>query len=326
MTLRLSVHRSRWRAHVDLLRATVPDLVPVVKGNGYGFDRAVLAAEAATWAPEVALGTLHELPATNPGGTTWTVLTPALTVPALPGWAVPTVGRAEHVRALADASWRGRVNVKLRSSMHRYGVTPDELPALLEAVRTAGFEPHAFVIHPPLANDDTPARSTAEASNVDEIERWLAHLDPAIALSVSHLGPVAYVALRERHPDRRFRLRAGTALWHGDKAAFHLSADVLDIGRVRAGDHIGYRRTAAPADGHVVMVGAGSSHGVAPLADGRSPFHHARRRLALVEAPHMHTSMVFVPDDEVVPAIGDRVDVQRPLITTAVDETVWHDD
>jgi hypothetical protein len=37
----------------------------------------------------------------------------------------------------------------------------------------------------------------------------------------------------------------------------------------------------------------------------------------------MHTSMAFVPAGEPCPAVGDRVDVQRPLITTAVDEVVW---
>ena len=39
------------------------------------------------------------------------------------------------------------------------------------------------------------------------------------------------------------------------------------------------------------MVGAGTAHGVQPLDDGRSPFHFARQRLALLEPPHMHTSM-----------------------------------
>ena len=322
MTLRLSVHRSRWRAHVDLLRATVPDLVPVVKGNGYGFDRAVLTADAAEWAHEVALGTVYELPHTLTGATVWTVLTPTLEVPtSLPAQVVPTVGRFEHVAALAGAGWRGRVNVKLRSSMRRYGATPDELPSLVAAVGEAGLAPHAFVLHPPLAVDEA-----SEASNVAEIEHWLPLLDGALPLSVSHLSPATYLELRHRHPERHFRLRSGTALWHGDKSAFHLSADVVDVAPVSGGEPVGYRRRAMPSAGHVVMVGAGSAHGVAPLSDGRSPFHHARRRLSLVEAPHMHTSMVFVPDGDPVPAIGDRIDVQRPLITTAVDETVWHDD
>ena len=71
------------------------------------------------------------------------------------------------------------------------------------------------------------------------------------------------------------------------------------------------------------MIGAGTAHGIHPLDDGRSPFHFARRRLALLEPPHMHTSMVVVPDDEPAPKPGDIVDVQRPLIATSVDEVRW---
>jgi hypothetical protein len=37
----------------------------------------------------------------------------------------------------------------------------------------------------------------------------------------------------------------------------------------------------------------------------------------------MHTSMVFVAAGEPCPAPGDWIDVQRPLITTSVDEIVW---
>jgi hypothetical protein len=33
--------------------------------------------------------------------------------------------------------------------------------------------------------------------------------------------------------------------------------------------------------------------------------------------------MVFVPTGEPVPGVGDRVDVQRPLITTRVDRVEW---
>ena len=53
------------------------------------------------------------------------------------------------------------------------------------------------------------------------------------------------------------------------------------------------------------MIGAGTAHGVHPLDDGRSPFHFARRRLALLEPPHMHTSMVVVPAGEPGPEEGD---------------------
>jgi hypothetical protein len=80
-------------------------------------------------------------------------------------------------------------------------------------------------------------------------------------------------------------------------------------------------------DGHLVMIGAGTANGVAAIDQGElgslSPFHFERTRLALHEAPHMHTTMTFVPDGSPTPAIGDRVDLQRPMHVTAVDEYEW---
>ena len=70
-----------------------------------------------------------------------------------------------------------------------------------------------------------------------------------------------------------------------------------------------------PDDGRLVVVGAGTAHGVQPLDDGRSPFHFARQRLALLEPPHMHTSMLYVPTGDSCLGVGDVVDVQRPLIS-----------
>ena len=129
--------------------------------------------------------------------------------------------------------------------------------------------------------------------------------------------------MRDAWPDRRFRIRLGTALWHGDKRTLHLTADVLDVQPIRAGQHAGYRQIVAWADGRLVMVGAGTAHGVHPLVDGRSPFHFARRRRDLLEPPHMHKSMLLVPAGDSGPGEGDAVDVQRPLTTTFVDEVCW---
>jgi hypothetical protein len=78
-----------------------------------------------------------------------------------------------------------------------------------------------------------------------------------------------------------------------------------------------------PVDGRLVMVGAGTAQGLHPLPDGRSPFHFERRRLPLLEPPHMHTSMVVVAAGKPGPEVGDHVDVQRPLIDTFVDEVRW---
>ena len=72
-------------------------------------------------------------------------------------------------------------------------------------------------------------------------------------------------------------------------------------------------------------VGVGTAQGVHPLEnpDRRSPFHFARQRLPLLERPHMHTSMVVVPAGTPTPRVGDRVDVQQPLIAVHADELEW---
>jgi alanine racemase len=112
-------------------------------------------------------------------------------------------------------------------------------------------------------------------------------------------------------------------LWHGDKTALKLTADVIDTLPVTTGQRVGYRGAEITENGTAIMVGCGSSHGVAPLTDNVSPFHFARQRMQLVEAPHMHTSMCFIPSGQPTPNIGDHIDVQRPLITATVDRIDW---
>ena len=85
----------------------------------------------------------------------------------------------------------------------------------------------------------------------------------------------------------------------------------------------GYRLTTVPGEGTLVMIGAGTANGVTTLTNGRSPFHFDRKRLSLLEPPHMHSSMAVVPAGEPCPVTGDWVDVQRPLTTTAYDELRW---
>jgi alanine racemase len=341
LTLRLTVDTASWRAHVERVAAVYSPLVPVVKGNGYGFGRPTLAriaeevvstrrtAPAAgrgtddAEPPTIAVGTIHELSGL-PSRVRPLVLTPpvtpaAATLRAAQGSVVVTVGDPAHVAALQG--WKGSVLIKVASSMRRFGVLARQLEDFERGVRAAGLTSIGYSIHLPLAGED--------ADRLAELDRWLAVLDgrhggPS-ALWVSHLGAEAHAGLRTRWPAWRFPMRIGTGLWHGDKSALHLGADVLDARPVAAGSIAGYHGTRVIADGTLVVVGAGSAHGIDLLDDGRSPFHFHRRRLALLERPHMHTSMLFVPSGEPCPAIGDTVDVQRPLIAVTVDELIWRE-
>lgn len=309
MALVLEVDRSRWDSHVSGIAERVPQLIPVVKGNGYGLGRDWLAARASSLAPAIAVGTVHEV-ASVPLGRTAIVLTPTLEPATLPDHddVILTIGSSEHLAALSSPH---RVIVKVRSSMHRYGIPITELASLVDTARSAGHTVEAVSIHLPLGGDPSEASALVE------------RVDSSLPVHLSHVTVEQHEALTTRHSSHRLHLRLGTHLWHGDKSMFVLRADVLDTEHVTAGTPVGYRSTPTASDGTLVMIGCGSSHGVTPLADGRSPFHFSRRRIDLVEPPHMHTSMALVPDGAAAPKVGDWVDVQRPLTTTTPDVVEW---
>jgi len=306
MTVSLTVDRERWSAHVQrtIERVqTVATPIPVVKGNGYGFGRHDLATIAAGYSETLCVGTVHELVGL-PDSVTPVVLTPSLSGPV--PHAVLTIGNESHLTALSGS--RQRVIVKLESSMHRYG----RQSALAHQALDSDLEVLGAAIHLPLtqADDDRVAEVSALINDVPtSIPVWLSHIDPTLIA---------------RLPDSHsYLLRIGSELWHGDREALHLSTDVLDVRKVVAGQLAGYRQSEVSTNGYLVMVGAGTAHGVQPLTDGRSPFHFNRERVHMFEPPHMHTTMLFLPSNAESPNVGDRLDLQRPLTQTLVDEVIW---
>ncbi len=316
VTIRLAVHESRWLAYVQGVAKSMPGLVPVVKGNGYGFRRWNLMPLAGQLANEVAVGTVFEA-RDIPVNVTPIVLTPTLTPPPknMPLNTVLTVGSAHHVVALSSAGWRGEVIVKLQSSTMRYGVMRKDLEPLLSDIAAAQFTVRGYAIHPPLEGDS--------AAHVKDITSWLDIIDASLPVYVSHLDAASYEKLRRDYPSYNFRIRLGTHLWHGDKQMMQLSADVVDHHPVESGTRAGYRQTTTNGPGEIVLVGCGTAHGVTALPDGRSPFHYQQQRINMLELPHMHTSMLFVARGRPLPSIGEWIDVQQPLTRVQVDLLQW---
>lgn len=302
--------------HVQSVARSMPNLVPVVKGNGYGFRRWNLMPLAGQLAKEVAVGTIFEA-RDIPSGITPIVLTPTLTAPPknMPLNTVLTIGAPHHVVALSTAGWSGNVVVKLQSSAMRYGVQPSDLQPLLADIANARMTVVGFSIHPPIEGD--------MALHMRDITEWLEYLDPTLPLYVSHLDAATYEKLRKDHPSRSFRIRMGTSLWHGDKSMMKLSADILDHHPVEPGTRAGYTQTLINGPGEIVLVGCGTAHGVGLLPDGRSPFHFQRQRLNVLEPPHMHTSMLLIARGRPIPSVGEWIDVQQPLTRVQVDLLQW---
>ena len=316
MTLRLNVDTISWKHHFHEIANSFGDLIPVVKGNGYGFGRSTLIQYAATLSSEIAVGSVYEAHDV-PKNCVAIVLTPAgRELPeSLPQTAVLTVGSLSHVENLRNNSWRGSVVVKLRSSMNRYGANKDELTAILAALKNAGLTQVGWSIHPPL--DGEPSEHLAEIKN------WMLQISADFPWFVSHIDASGIKQLRQEFVKNKIRVRSGTALWLGDKSMTHLMADVLDVRSINQGEIAGYRNIKITQDGAIAMIGAGTSHGVQLVGTELSPFHFNQQRLSLVEPSHMHTSMLFIPKGDKLPQVGDNIDVQQPLTRVYPDVISW---
>jgi len=316
VTLRLNVDSISWKRHFHEVANGFGDLIPVVKGNGYGFGRSTLIQHAATLSSEIAVGSVYEVHDV-PKNCVAIVLTPAgRELPeSLPQTAVLTVGSLQHIENLKNNSWRGSVVVKLRSSMNRYGANKEELTDVLAALKNAGLTQVGWSIHPPL--DGEPSDHLAEIKN------WMLQISADVPWFVSHVDASGIKQLRQEFVKNKIRVRSGTALWLGDKSMIKLTADVLDVRSVKQGETAGYRNVEIKSDSTIAMIGAGTSHGVHLVGAELSPFHFNQQRLELVEPSHMHTSMVFIPKGDKLPQVGDNIDVQQPLTRVYPDIISW---
>ena len=341
MTFDLYVDGERWRRHLDALAASTPGLVPVVKGNGYGLGRDLLAAEAGRLdLPQIAVGTYAEVPgalaAFEGDVLVLSPYRPFLPDVVLDDRVIHTLGRVDDVVALAESSPGARVVLEGETSMARHGFDRHELAAAVGALGDLVLD--GFAIHLPMAG-----------ANLEEAESWAAALETSrvetSVLYVSHLVPSELSMLRERRPNLEVRPRIGTALWLGDLGALDVRATVLDVHGVSRGERIGYRQRPVPREGHLLVVAGGTSHGLgleAPraqagvvqrgktLAKGGleaaglslSPFRVAGRQRWFAEPPHMQASLVLLPASVPPPGVGDTVNAAVRFTTTTFDRII----
>ena len=354
MSLTLTVDGERWRSHLHTVAEATPGLVPVAKGNGYGFGLGRLArrtqwlADQGLGCDTLAVGTYEELPevASRFAGdllvlTPWRPFGAALELdPAYAGRVIHTIGRPEDLLGLLEREPRARYVLELLTSMQRHGLTPSRLRELTwPDDRRGGLA--GVALHLPLARE---SHLTEVHHLVDDLlESGLQ--DDTTTLWVSHLTGAELEALKGRHPGFTFRPRIGTGLWLGDRKALTVTATVLDVHPVERGDVFGYRGRAAPKSGHLLIVSGGTAHGIglespmgesslrsraATLARGgmdavgfvRSPYTVDGKQRLFAEPPHMQASMLFLPRGPKVPEVGDELGVRVRYTATTFDRVV----
>jgi len=353
MPLTLHIDGPRWRSHLRTFTDTHLGIIPVAKGNGYGFGMAALARRC-DWLSvgTMAVGTYEEAPgALSRFDGDVLVLTPWRPfiddIPEDPRL-IHTVGRIEDIAELAARPGPNRVVIEGLTSMNRHGLTRHQLAAAADQLGDLQLE--GFAVHLPMAG-----------SRLDEAEEWGAVLEASRLetnrLHISHLTDRELAQLRERRPNLRIRPRIGTALWLGDRGSLHVTGTLLDRHRITRGERIGYRQRPMPRDGWLLIVSGGTAHGIgmeAPTAAttmrqraisvargsleaagfAYSPFSIAGKQrwfaepphmqasllfLPFAEPPHMQASLLFLPTGVEVPEIGDDIPVDVRYTTTMVD-------
>jgi Alanine racemase, N-terminal domain len=342
--------QERWRAHQRTVAGSAP-LVPVAKGNGYGFTLPRLAAEAQRLGVDtIAVGTPPEVAQMRDGfAGDVVVLQPfdgadPLAVELARDPAVITtvsrIGDLERIATLTGDGAAPRVLVEVLTSMRRHGLPPDRLSVVRDYARRVRLE--GWTIHLPMRAEGRYAEAESlgrSALSATAAPLWLSHLPAEDVSALSRqLGGSSGTPVP-------VRLRLGTWLWLGDPGSFRVTASVLDVHSVRRGDRAGYRQRRCPGDGWIVVVAGGTAQGIgleAPtparsirqravsLATGSleaaglalSPYTIAGKKRWFLEPPHMQSSLVFLPRSVSPPAIGDEVPVQVRLTTATVDRIV----
>jgi len=357
MPLTLYVDRTAWEGQHQRLLERFPGIVPVAKGNGYGFTVPVLAQAAARLpVDQLAVGTLAEAAAVaDLFPRDLLVLEPYQEeVPdgnrRIPGprsagdielfrhsdRIVHTAASVDGVRKLAGR----RIVLDCRSSLRRHGITRNELADVAAAL--GGQELEGCSLHLPLERN-------GRSDPIGETVAWVGALrESGLAVTtmyVSHLHRDELDVLAQTCPGVRFRPRIGTELWLGDAAAVQARATVLEAFPVARGERVGYRQSRSRQSGWVLVVSGGTvqgvgleaprtMHGLLPrikelarsgLATAnrtRSPFLWQGRKQWFAEPPHMLVSMLYLPRQYQPPEPGAEIPAELRHTSTHFDQVV----
>ena len=348
----LRVDIDRWRRHLATVAAATPGIVPVAKGNGYGFGLTRLAEESERLGAEaIAVGLPSEVAQVREAFAGDIVimmpwrpdddLARALLADTR---VITTVSRVEDLAAIAalagDLEQPPRVIIELATSMQRHGLRVADLAGVSDHLAAISLQ--GWTIHLPLSDQGRyveAERLARAALSTAPATLWISHL-PAAEATV--LGKQLGGAGEDPVP---VRLRVGTRLWLGDPGALATVATVLDVHPVRRGDRAGYRQRRISRDGWLVIMAGGTAHGIgmeAPTAavssrqrlvalaqgglqaTGRalSPYTIDGAKRWFLEPPHMQASLVLLTGSTAAPTIGDDLPVELRLTTALVDQVV----
>ena len=328
MPLSLHVDGQKWRSHLSQLMSAKPGLVPVIKGNGYGFGLELLAAESTRLGVEtIAVGLASEVAKVRAAFAGEIVIlspdqvTTVLEDPKI----IQTISSLEVLQSI-DANTN--VIVEILTPLNRHGIDVSEINRALTIIKERGLKLRGFTLHLPIAKIDSKWISTTLKLLPDGSNVWISHLHGADQVKKEFAKLV-------------FRERVGTALWLGADSTLEAMATVLENRKIQGTAGYQQRRSR----GNVIVASGGTAHGIgltAPLNDFsligrvkiiaraleaafgrmRSPYRHAGKTLNFLESPHMQCSLLICSGSN-QPKPGDELKVRVRYTTTTFDQIIF---
>jgi hypothetical protein len=303
MTFALTVDRELFNKNINLViedfKKVNAQVIPVIKGNGYGFTRRTLAHESTKLGVNrIAVGTVFELDqALTDFGSEIVVLEPfnpndQLSVET---WQHATKNNAHRIIAVIAGSYFSQAAsagikfalVEGKTSTHRFGVSPNDVLGLINGdqhnIQIVGLNLHLPIVDP--ENLDKKVFASSDRVNkrkssprLNEIFSWINAIGPRVnemgwplKLNLSHVSTKDVSQICEFAKENNFNIevsvRLGTSLWLGNQKALQVTGTVLEIHELTGDhEHVGYRQVDGHGHARLLVVSGGTAHGVALAA------------------------------------------------------------
>ena len=328
MPLSLHVDGHKWRSHLGQMLSAKPGLVPVVKGNGYGFGLELLAAESTLLGVEtIAVGLASEVVKVRAAfAGDIVILSPdQMSIDLTDSKIIHTVS---SLKVLQSIDAKINVIVEILTPLNRHGIDLSDLIQALAIIKDRGLVHRGFTLHLPIAKINSKWVGSTLRNLPDGSSVWISHLHEADRI-------------KREFPKLIFRERIGTSLWLGADAALEATATVLENRKIQG--LAGYQQRRARAN--VIVASGGTAHGIgltAPqndysllgrikiivraleLAVGRmrSPYRHNGKTLDFLESPHMQCSLLICSGSN-QPKPSDELKVRVRYTTTTFEQIIF---
>jgi hypothetical protein len=325
MPLSLHVDGQKWRSHLEQMMSAKPGLVPVIKGNGYGFGLELLAAESTRLGVEtIAVGLASEVAKVRTAfAGEIVILSPDQVTDDLKDTKI--IQTISNLEVLQGIDVNTNLIVEILTPLNRHGIDVSDLNRALTIIKDRGLKLRGFTLHLPIVKIDSKWISSTLNLLPDGSNVWISHLHGTDRVKKEFANLI-------------FRERIGTALWLGADSALEARATVLENRKIQ--DTAGYQQRRAR--GNVIVASGGTAHGIgltapqndfspigrikiiaraleAALGRMRSPYRYDGRTLDFLESPHMQCSLLICSGSN-QPMPGDELKVRVRFTTTTFDQ------